>query len=235
MSQQRILDKIQKCMNLANSDNASEAAAALRQAQKLMAKHNLQATDLELHTVSEVMAKGVTRAKVAPTWVSFLRHTIADVFGVTYLCRTQRTRGVWYNWALFVGVGEKPSAAQYCYEVLFRQITSDRRKFKETLPLRLKPGAKAKRLALFCEAWVSSVRGKVESVAMPEKDEELVKRFTERTYGELEVGKHRKEVEPTTLSDLEALRAGGEAGESANLFRGVSAREADKQVEVASS
>ena len=36
MDKQKIIDKIKKCMALGNSSNANEAAAALRQAQKMM-------------------------------------------------------------------------------------------------------------------------------------------------------------------------------------------------------
>ena len=41
MADDKILDKIKKCLVLASSANEHEAAAALRQAQKLMEAHGI--------------------------------------------------------------------------------------------------------------------------------------------------------------------------------------------------
>ena len=51
---EKILDKIKKCLALASSANEHEAAAALRQAQKLMAQFGLTETDVTLADVGEV-------------------------------------------------------------------------------------------------------------------------------------------------------------------------------------
>ena len=48
MDQEKIIDKIKKCLALAKSDNPHEAATALRQAQKLMEQHNLTEQDISL-------------------------------------------------------------------------------------------------------------------------------------------------------------------------------------------
>lgn len=230
MSNSRILEKIQKCMALSESSNAAEAAAGLRQAQKLMAKHNLNASDLELHTVSEAVARGATKAKTLPVWVAALRCTIAEVFNCEVINRCWRMGGTWYNYAVFIGVGEKPAAAQYTYEVLFRQITSDRNRFKGELQLQLTNSAKTRRCDLFCEAWISAVRDKVERVAMSDQDKTVVDRFKEKTYGDIPTSKSREQEPPKNLQEIEALFAGEEAGQKAQLFRGVNAREADKQL-----
>lgn len=55
----RVLEKIKKCLRLATSDNPAEAAAGLRQAQKLMAMHGLTQSDLELSEVSSHRVKSV--------------------------------------------------------------------------------------------------------------------------------------------------------------------------------
>ena len=43
-----VIDKIRKCMALAESENEFEAAAALRQAQRLMQQHGLSSDDVEV-------------------------------------------------------------------------------------------------------------------------------------------------------------------------------------------
>ena len=54
MTRDEALDKIKKCLALAASPEAHEAAAALRQAQKLMAQFGLTETDVTLADVGEV-------------------------------------------------------------------------------------------------------------------------------------------------------------------------------------
>ncbi len=48
MTRDKALAKIKKCLALGRSTNPHEAAAAMRQAQKLMAEHGLNDTDVKL-------------------------------------------------------------------------------------------------------------------------------------------------------------------------------------------
>ncbi|MBZ9574590.1 DUF2786 domain-containing protein [Modicisalibacter sp. MOD 31.J] len=225
----RTLEKIKKCLALAESDNPGEAAAALRQAQKLMAKHNVTSSDLRFSEVGESQAKS-HGAQNPPRWVWFLMHTISDVFSVenlnSYVSRYGRTE----SHAVFIGLGDAPNVAAYAYEVLYRQLATDRRRYLESLPKRLLRKTKTRRADLFAEAWVRAVRCKVEAVAMSDEDKALVKRWKEAEYSEMEKAKHRCH-EGLRDGDLPALRAGAEAGSKASIFRGVSAREADAQLE----
>lgn len=221
MSRTRILEKIAKCMALSASDNPGEAAAAVRQAQKLMAKHNLTASDLDLHTVRGIESEKITPTKVPPMWVAMLRDTIASAFEVQQIWQVQRRKGIWRNRVVFIGIGEKPDAAAYCYEVLYRQIQADRGVFSASLPAKMTKHKKASRCHLYCEAWVSGVYQKIEMFAMTEKDDQLIRRFKEVHYGDLPKAEMRDDLEVETEADKNAMRQGYSAGESANLFVGV--------------
>ena len=63
MKNEKVLEKIKKCLRLAKSSNPHEAAAAMRQAQKLMEKYNLTERDVDLTDVemSEHSAGTATR------------------------------------------------------------------------------------------------------------------------------------------------------------------------------
>ena len=53
MNKEKILDKIKKCLALSKSANEHEAAQALKQAQALMEKYEVNAVDIALSEVSE--------------------------------------------------------------------------------------------------------------------------------------------------------------------------------------
>ena len=64
MDKEKILDKIKKCLALSKSANEHEAAQALKQAQALMEKHEVNAVDIALSEVSEQKAD----RKMALNW-----------------------------------------------------------------------------------------------------------------------------------------------------------------------
>ena len=102
----RALDKIKKCLRLAKSDNANEAAAALRQAQKLMAKHGLNDVDVQLADVTRHRAKSGAVSH-PPRWMWLLMSLIKEAFGVEYVYHSERgpqTRWRMEGSADFIGV-----------------------------------------------------------------------------------------------------------------------------------
>jgi hypothetical protein len=84
MDNRKIMDKIRKCLALSQSANEHEAAAALRQAKKLMEAHNISAEDVKAAEVSEARVKaGACRNPVA--WEGNLALTTGAVFNCTVI------------------------------------------------------------------------------------------------------------------------------------------------------
>lgn len=231
--EERILEKVKKCLALADSDNPTEAAAALRQAQKLMAKHDLTMSDMELSHIGETEThnRAATRSRDLPVWVARLRQLVCEAFQVMGISRLRYkgTSRTCFNTAVFVGRGDKPAVAQYTYEVLFRQLTADRKRYydEETFGTATD---RRRQADLFCDSWVASVQHKVEVFAMPDEDRELINRFKEKKYKDgLGEGKVRQ-ARAKNSADLRAASAGEEAAKDVTLFHGVSAKEADRRL-----
>lgn len=214
----RTIDKIKKCLRLAKSDNPGEAAAALRQAQKLMAKHNLSSSDIELSDVESVHAKGESKAYNPPAWVHYLRTVVAHAFGVEPIGEVSYRAGSYRNKVMFIGLGGKPEAAAYAYEVLYRQLNKDRKEYLKGLRERRR-GVATKQADLFAQSWVRMVKDKVAEVAMTEKEQGLVKSWVDERYNTETQNLRTRKV--TTHGDLAALEAGAEAGSRAQLHQGV--------------
>jgi hypothetical protein len=62
MDREKLMDKIQKCLRLAKSSEPAEAAAALRQAQKMMAANNIT-KGVNARTFHSLTYSPVTRHK----------------------------------------------------------------------------------------------------------------------------------------------------------------------------
>ena len=148
MTRDEALDKIKKCLALAASPEAHEAAAALRQAQKLMAQFGLTEADVTLADVAEVRQQA-QNAPIVP-WEVALASLVATAFG----CETYTTQRMKLGKSLqvrrlryyvFVGVGPAPEVAGYAFDVLARQCAKDRRRHIGLQSKNCKPKTKVAR------------------------------------------------------------------------------------------
>lgn len=183
MSNNKHLDKIRKCLALAKSSNPHEAAAALRQAKKLMAKHGVSETDIDLLNVKSASTNAGNAQKPA-RWGHMLVSVICKAFSVDAIFHT----GFFVNGANveFIGIDEAPEVASYAYDVLRRQLVRDRADHVKKQK-RCKPSTKTRRGDLFAENWVMGVRQIVMEFAtpMPENHKQLIETYKRSNHKDL--------------------------------------------------
>ncbi len=163
---ERVIRKIKHCLALSASSNEHEAAAAMRQAQKLMAKYRLTETQVNLSDVG--MTQGEQAKAKRDQWECLLSAVVADVFdceGLTkkYWCNTRGRVEV----PLFVGVTPAPEIAKYAYDTLHRQCKTARKAYMD----RVKRGELPKssvsaktRGNHFALYWVGEVQDKLKAL-----------------------------------------------------------------------
>lgn len=81
MTKDEAIEKVQKLLALAQSDNAHEAASAMKQAQKLLLQHGIEREMLDEHEKEEPIADGGTVHRTSPfnmdTWCIRLADVLA--------------------------------------------------------------------------------------------------------------------------------------------------------------
>lgn len=184
MTRDEALDKIKKCLALAASSNPHEAAAAMRQAQKLMAQHGLDERDVSLADVAECAqdARNVPHVR----WESALSSLVADAFGCLVHTGIQlKLNGQLHHRRVrtytFVGVGPAAEVAGYAFAVLSRQCARDRRAYIGRQPKNCKPKTKVARGDTYAEGWVLGVSEKLDQFAGV-TPVQLLETFMERKY-----------------------------------------------------
>lgn len=148
----KILARIKKCLRLAASDNAHEAATALRQAQALMREHSVSDDDLALSDIGEVSVSSGYSSKPS-RWNGGLINAVANTFGCEPMFVWRGGSGT--TQVTFIGAGAAAEVAGYAYTVLLRQCKRDRAMFYAKTR-----GRRANRLARadqFAEGWVMAV------------------------------------------------------------------------------
>lgn len=215
-----ILEKIRKCMALSKSANEHEAAAALRQAAKLMEMHQVSHTEMLAAGVSEVSVKAGVISR-PPAWESHLAGSIANVFGCRVIFRESFVRSTWD----FIGLQPANEVAAYSFDVLFRQAKKARKEFMDANLKRFKKANKVRRADLFSQGWVLSACRAVSRLTPMEGAKEAIQAHMDLKYNNL--GKldsvDRNKGRSLSRKDEMALDAGFSAGLNAQLNKGVSA------------
>lgn len=164
---ERKLDKIKKCLRLAKSSNENEAAAALRQARKMMDEIGVSADDVAASEAAEARVRSQA-AQQPPKWEQTLAFVVAEAIG----CQVYFSSGVDLHFIkkpgqyVFVGCGGDQAIAQYAFVVLHRQLKAARQQYLRLHLKRCKRSNRVDRADSFCAGWVFSVRAKIGSLTV---------------------------------------------------------------------
>jgi hypothetical protein len=218
----KILEKIKKCLALSSSCNEHEAAAALRQAQKLMELHGITDLDVQASQAQEEKAKAGAKSKPS-AWEDRLASRVGALFKCRVIFHPSWSCG---NWA-FVGCGISPELAQYTFTVLLRQVKRAREGYIKSNLKRCKTATKTRRADLFCSGWISSAFTAIKDFGQPdEKTSQAIDAYMATNYGELEpmksTDRNGNRLNNKSLGDF---LAGHRSGRDAQLSRGVGSTE----------
>lgn len=225
MDRDTALAKIKKCLALSKSAEPHEAAAALRQAQKLMQQFDLGEQDVSLSDVREARVSAASTA--ANLWEVELVSLCADSMG----CEVFARQLGFYNMAgnfvrsreyVFIGLDAAADVAAYAFSVLQRQCVKARKFHIQTQPRQCKPATKTARGDAFARGWVSGVRHLVERFAQPARNEQLLLEYLKAKHPNLKPEKVRNS-ERGRAQDAGHFGSGHQAGQKAELHRGVGA------------
>lgn len=216
--QEKILEKIRKCMALSSSSNEHEAAIALRQAQKLMELHGITDIDVKASQAEERRAKASARNRPAG-WENMLANDIAAAFGCRLIFCPEWDGGRWS----YIGCGPAPEIAQYAFTVLLRQVKRARAEHIDTKLSRCKKVTKTRRADLFCEGWVRAVSSTISALVADTQRTEAIDAFIAVRYPELSTLKTQNRNQGKKLSDREIADylAGSEQGKGVRLNHGM--------------
>ncbi|URA07180.1 protein of unknown function DUF2786 [Xanthomonas phage Mallos] len=205
---EKLISRLKKCLALSASPEPHEAAAALRQAQKLMRELDLTEADLLGLELADALVKTREGFGACRT-MNFLTSIIQDAFGVQ--CIYERNPGTANRLNVrYVGPRDKVLLAEYSHKVVWRAMQSSWDTILMRWP-RLK-GDGGKRQA-FHIGWLCGVREKIEALVPSDEETAAVNSWIARRYGELTPG---KEVKQKPLNAA-AFHAGQEAAADFNL------------------
>lgn len=229
MNKKEVIEKIKKCLALSKSANQHEAATALRQAQALMEKYNIDADDAELLGIVENQIFG-SGAHKPPVFETLLAQSIAKLMGckvfLSYTVKRSasgaKVSAIW----TFVGFDPASEIASYAFDVLFRQLKKARATFISTTLKRVTIRAnKIKRADLFCEGWVIEASEQARRIKPDTEKLKQIDAYLSKTT-ELKKFEPKNRNEKTNKNSSRSFNdfwAGREAGKDAQINHGMNA------------
>lgn len=208
-----ILRRIKKCLALSSSSEPHEAAAALRQAQKLMELHGVSQIDLGRSDLGEAEVKSKVSVSRIKDWELKLLNTVARSFGckLLWLSSSSYSSSV-YGKYILIGLKTQVQLAQYTADVLQRKVVKARSEFVKTLPTWYSRGSKTLEADGFCHGWVEAISRTVHEFALNDDTKALIQsEFESQSVGEAKV-QHR-------AAGTNGLRAGFESGSGESIHR----------------
>ncbi|HCG2926648.1 TPA: DUF2786 domain-containing protein [Citrobacter freundii] len=183
-NKEKYLQRIKKLLAMArNNSSAEEAALAMGRAQKLMAEHKLNESDVDVMDINEAATqKAPSHAEKMPEYMAMLANMVARVFGVKFY--TSHGCEFWDQPAKrtihYYGPDERPQVAAYSFEVLGKQLAKARREYIATMRKNIKPATKIARADTFCSAWVNGAYAVVSDFVVTEAETTLIEAYRER-------------------------------------------------------
>jgi hypothetical protein len=212
MSDERILEKIKKCLAMASSPNPNEAEIAWRQARKLMETHHLDMRDIE---ASEANIAKRAAGKRPPVWMLSLAQACAKAFS----CRVITESSISGSKVVFIGVGNSPLFCEYAFIALQNQLVIARKNYVGTLS-RCKLATKRRRGEIFAENWVDGVLANVMRFAQADDTaEKAIKAYFDKNLPAIPT--RELEAKKVLKRDSSAANAGYTAGQNTKLHKAV--------------
>lgn len=232
---EKILNKIKKCLALAASDNPNEAAIAMRQANALMEKHGISSEAITMSDIDEAETPCRTMARNRPAqWEAALAATVGAAFGCKLMisrmvpkesCSLRKGRVVNVGSYIFVGIKTQVQIAAYTVEVLVRKCKKARGAFiaEKLQGLSGVPGGRRTATALgdqFALGWVAQIARVVQEFAHPPEVERAINSFIEAaTISSGEQAAVRKTATEHHQAAQLAAQAGMQAAHGESLYR----------------
>jgi len=181
----KILSKIKKCLALSESPEPAEAAAALRQAQKLMEIHGVSVTDLAMSEIGKAEVRSKVSVSRVKDWELALINLVAKSFGCQLMWTKGNSNGQGggvFGRYILVGLKHQTELASYTCEVLQRKLIKSRAKFVSGPDLEYcNRSIKTKEADGFCHGWVRAIARTVHEFSLTTQQKEMIANYVEQS------------------------------------------------------
>ncbi len=173
----KLMEKIKKCLALSKSPEPHEAAAAMRQAQKMMERLGVTEDDVDGIQIEEVLIK--TREGFGKcVFVAHLATLIRDTFGVAWVKLQNPGSANRLNVSYF-GQKGRVQLAEYTHRVVQRAVDAAWATHLERNPHHKGDGGKRQSFRM---GWLAAIKSQVTAMEITEREKNALDRYGKRVF-----------------------------------------------------
>lgn len=222
MTRDQALRKVLACLRLADSANPHEAAAALRQANALMAQHGLTEADAAASEIRDADAPTRCRGAQLSRSLAGLAYMVAQGYRCELI--VHRTQAFDRNFNItgtttvrFYGANADAQVAAYAFTVLRRQLEASKAKHTSRIRKRVNKVARGEAFAI---GWVNAVAALFPVAELPDGRSAAIRIAQQQRSGPTEKSKAR-DIAKSGRAHSSDKMAGFIAGAGAQLNSGL--------------
>lgn len=228
MSDEKVLDRIKKCLALAESRNPNEAATAIKMAQRLMNKHNLEHFDVMVKRKTSSVKLNMKLQKHVDLLIRYIgsafgcdiiyesESTNVNLWNEMYQCYQLRLR--FHQKVSFIGTEHAATVAMYAFENLHRLMTDARKEFMGSLHGNSRRKTKTEKSDAFALGWVMAVGRNLPQMDVAQNVIADTQAYIDKHFGSLEIV-HVRPMDEDKMMDQ--MISGYQTGLHVNVHTGV--------------
>lgn len=190
MNRDDVLRRVKKCMAMGASPNEHEAAAALRQAQKLMTLHGVTEADVLAAEITAESVKSLTATRNPAGWEMHLASLLSGAFslerylkrGYCYIPPKPHPRKIVLAEWVYIGPTDRAVMAAYAHTVLGRQVIKARDRYLAEGDF-ITRAEKIRAGESFCEGFISNVQRQINFIALDKPLQDAAKALLTQHLG----------------------------------------------------
>ncbi|MBE1274354.1 DUF2786 domain-containing protein [Enterovibrio baiacu] len=217
-AKRKALKKIAKCLELGNSANINEAAAAIKMAQTLMRKYGLDQEDIDFISMGKTTSETLLPSSISDAVLKIIRG-INTRFGVE--CVLTNHKGL--KKAEFIGDANRAIFAAFAFDIVYREMNEHTGQFRNSFAgTGTSQTELSRRLQSFTFGWLEGAMAKLPNIAPDVDNEKKMKDYIDSQFKNIDRETFKQQLRDAMKGITDDYEKGMKKGKQVSVNRPVS-------------
>ncbi|MCC4796884.1 DUF2786 domain-containing protein [Enterovibrio norvegicus] len=217
-AKRKALKKIAKCLELGNSANINEAAAAIKMAQTLMRKYGLDQEDIDFISMGKTTSETLLPSSISDAVLKIIRG-INTRFGVE--CVLTNHKGL--KKAEFIGDANRAIFAAFAFDIVYREMNEHTGQFRNSFAGSGTSQTELnRRLQSFTFGWLEGAMAKLPNIAPDVDNDKKMKDYIDSQFKNIDRETFKQQLRDAMKGITDDYEKGMKKGKQISVNRPVS-------------
>ncbi|MDC0609694.1 DUF2786 domain-containing protein [Vibrio sp.] len=226
MDKQKALKKIAKCLELGNSANVNEAAAAIRMAHRLMVKYGLDKDDIEFIKMGKTQSTHLLPANIGQYILRVIRG-INTKFGVEAVLLNHKG----LKRVEFIGEADRAIFAAFAFDIIYREMNEQTGQFRNSFSGSGTSNLEVtRRVNSFISGWIEGALEKLPEISPDDDSRNKINNYIDKEFENIDRETFKKQLKEAMKNLTEDYEVGLKKGRKVSVNRPIDGAQAPKML-----